>query len=58
MFGNFLFTTSSAVATCFDPPYVKLPTAMTSFPALMILPDNPKISFLDLGFGFEYTKFV
>jgi hypothetical protein len=35
-----------------------LPATMTSFPALTILPEIPKMSFVDFGFCFEYTKFV
>ena len=46
----FLFTISNAVATCFEPPYVKFPAISTCFPALTILPERPRISFIDFGF--------
>src|SRR3989344_6942316 len=56
--GNFFVTAKIADATCIDAPYSKFPATLTLFPALTILPDMPRMSRIDFGCGFEYTKLV
>src|SRR5689334_25087602 len=58
MAGNFLAISSTADATCFEPPYLRSPATVPRFPVLTILPSNPIMLSKDLGFDVEYTKFV
>ena len=58
MDGNFFAIAKTADPTCFEPPYFRLPATITFLSDFTILPETPSISFNDLVFGFEKTKFV
>src|SRR5574337_303810 len=50
---NFFATSNTADATCFDPPYFRLPATVPIFPVFTILPSNPITSLRDDGFDNE-----
>src|SRR5436309_16134293 len=53
MEGNFFVICKTADATCLEPPYFKIPAMVTNLPVLTILPSNPSMFTVDMGFFSE-----
>ena len=51
--GNLLETSTTAVATCCEPPYLRFPAWIILSPALTNLPEIPKTLLIFFGLIFE-----